>query len=419
MTRSLSGLLLGAGFSYEAGMPLVWEVTSEFRRELMPEVFRALNGLRATHGNGWSTNVVDDVCLVLQRPEMHYESILGYIEAQYRRGHPSHIQQEYHGAYSWLVEGIYHLLHLRHVHNAAKIAHWIRLLDGVSHLASKNAPLWVFSLNHDLLVEALAARHSIPLNCGFPDGPIRLPRRDKRGIKIGELVADTISQASLEAGQRGFFREGETGINLLKIHGSLDVFASQEGKELIRLLPNDSTPLGVFESLRLVNTELRYVEPAHPNGQIGVTNEIVFADDNGEMRFLRRTLLSGAYKFDQHRDQVLPKRVLEDFRLNLNKLSNLICIGYSFGDLHINKVVREWLEWGADRTVQIVDPGIQSVPGVLLHLSPQVELRSEKAVDYLDGLAGITRTRFDSVQRRILEWSRKRESRRMGLRKTR
>jgi hypothetical protein len=72
--------------------------------------------------------------------------------------------------------------------------------------------------------------------------------------------------------------------------------------------------------------------------------------------------------------------VLEDFRLNLNKLSNLICIGYSFGDLHINKVVREWLEWGADRTVQIVDPGIQSVPGVLLHLSPQVELRSEKAV---------------------------------------
>ena len=46
---------------------------------------------------------------------MHYEAILGYMEAQFRRQHA--LRQEYHSLYSWLVELVYHLLYVRQVSN--------------------------------------------------------------------------------------------------------------------------------------------------------------------------------------------------------------------------------------------------------------------------------------------------------------
>jgi len=407
MPHSLSGLLLGAGFSCEAGMPLVWELTDELRRWLTPEKFRSLNDHWRQQGEGFSDAVMDDICQVLTRPDMHYEALLGYVEAQYRRPSPDHVQQQYHHAYSWLVETVYYVLHLRHVTNASKIEQWLRLLDGIAVLTEHNAPLWVFSLNHDLLVEALAARHGIPLNCGFPDGLVRLPRRDAVGAKIGELMAEVVLQDHIDTGQRGYFDVGKVGINLLKIHGSLDVFAFRDGKDLLRVLPDDPSVTAIFEALRVTNEELIYVDRKYPDRRVKPTNEILYADENGEMQFLRRTLLSGAYKFDPHRSQVLPRPVLDHFRHNLNQISDLICIGYSFGDLHINTVIRQWLEWGSNRRVRVVDPGATSIPAALLHLAPQIDLHTEKAVDYLDRIAGITRTRLDGIQRRFTAWARK------------
>jgi len=55
-------------------------------------------------------------------------------------------------------------------------------------------------------------------------------------------------------------------------------------------------------------------------------------------------LLAGASKFDPRRHQVLPKSMLRHFRDYLNFVTELVCIGYGFGNLHINTVIREWLE---------------------------------------------------------------------------
>ncbi len=387
-------------------MPLVWELTDELRRWLTPEKFRSFNERWKTQGNGHTEAVTNDICRVLTRPDMHYEAILGYLEAQHQRPGPLPMQREYHHAYSWLVEIVYHVLHLRHVNNVSKIAEWIRVLDGIAVLAEQNTPLWIFSLNHDLIVEALCARHQLALNCGFPDGVIHLPRRDRHGRRIGDLLAEVVLQDHIDQGQRGFIELGKPGINLLKVHGSLDVFAFRDGKNLLRVLPSDPSVAAVFEALQVANTELLYAD-SYVNGSVKPTNEIAYADEVGEMQFLRRTLLSGAYKFDPHRDQVLPKPVLDHFRYNLNRLTELIAIGYSFGDLHINTVVREWLERGPHRTIQVIDPGMGSIPSSLLHLAPQVTMIAETAVDYLDRIADIRRTRLDAVQRRFAAWARK------------
>src|SRR5215469_10394783 len=93
---SLTGLLLGAGASYEAGMPLVWELTSEIKDWLTPDKLRELNrGWRNRGDGGYSDEVVDDLISVLARDDLHYENILGHLETQFRRQRSK--AREYHG----------------------------------------------------------------------------------------------------------------------------------------------------------------------------------------------------------------------------------------------------------------------------------------------------------------------------------
>ena len=239
---------------------------------------------------------------------------------------------------------VYHILYIRHIKNVSYIERHLHYYEGIAHLAELNKPLWIFSLHHDVIIDALAIYYNIPLNCGFSNEIVTLPRRDKNGAKIGELRAETISGDQLESGGIPFSQTRTIGINLLKIHGSLDVFTFRDGKDLLRILPIEHSVSGVIEALRAANEELVYIHPAAPDRPAKGTNEIVYADDEGEMQFLRRTLLAGAFKFDRRRSQVLPLRLLDHFRASINHVSTLICIGYGFGDAHINQVIREWLE---------------------------------------------------------------------------
>jgi hypothetical protein len=85
MIKRLTGLLLGAGASYEAGMPLLWELTAEIMNWLTPDKIRALNAGWRVQGGGYADGVINDLVLMLERPAVHYEAILGYA-TQFRDG---------------------------------------------------------------------------------------------------------------------------------------------------------------------------------------------------------------------------------------------------------------------------------------------------------------------------------------------
>lgn len=159
------GLFLGAGASYEAGIPLVWELTSEIKNWLTPEKIRTLNAGWRSQGGGHPDAVIDDLASVLQRDDLHYENILGYLEVQVDR--QNHLRQEYAGLYSWMVELVYQLLYYRQVNNDEYLENHLKFYEGFRILADNSRPLWVFSLNHDLIVEAIAAKFSIPVHNGF------------------------------------------------------------------------------------------------------------------------------------------------------------------------------------------------------------------------------------------------------------
>ena len=242
-----------------------------------------------------------------------------------------------------------------------------------------------------------------------------MPWRDENGVKTGETKAQITRREQLAKNALNFFEHGEEGINLLKIHGSLDEFVFNDGHDLLKIVPNDNTVPGVIAELQRVNDEVRFIDPRWPGGAVRAVNEIAYADMTGEMQFLRRTPLAGAFKFQGQSHQTVPSELLSVFTFRLNYLSKLISIGYNFGDQHVNLAIRNWLEWDDARCLTIVDPCVESVPATLLHLSPQVDLVRLTATDFLDGEAGISRTRQEMIDREFAAWTRSRTREEAGM----
>jgi hypothetical protein len=410
-----TGLFLGAGASFESGMPLVWDLTAEIRAWLTPDKLRELNvGWRA---QGNPDEVIDTLVASLLDGSMHYENILGNLEVQFNRpsnARPADLRQSYHGLYSWLVELVYHLLWYRHVRNEALITRTLRYLEGIAGLARQNNPLWVFSLNHDLIVECIAAHYGIRIDCGF-SGSGTLPLRDGKGTWLDDLPAHTLAVNRLETSGLDFKNMMEPGLNLIKIHGALDVFTANDSHDLIKLAPMGDGVAGVLQSLRAANENLLYYDPAFPGGKAKTINEIAYADQAGIMQFLRKTILSGAFKFDRRSTQVLPPAFLKQFRNYLLYVSHLICIGYGCGDAHINQILREWLEFTGDRKLELVGPGTKTCPSFLGHVASQVVLRDEFATDYLERYA-ITPLSFgERLAKAGLRGARNRQRQRKGF----
>ena len=389
-----TGLLFGAGASCDIGMPLASELTDELRDWLTPAKLRSLNDGWRRQGGGYSDAAIEGLADVLVRQDMTYEHILGHLQVEQARAN----SQEHHGLIAFLSEVLYVLLKERHVLNVSFIERAIRNLDGLKRLAELRRPLWILSLNHDLLVECFSAYSGVPLQCGYGEERVRLPRRDMAGSPVGEIEAMVMRRAQLLEGRLSFFGEGTVGINLLKVHGSLDEFAFNDGKDLLKLAPAGDSISATLSVLDLVNREVRYVDPRWPGSAVRGTNEIIYEDAGGEMEFLRRSLLGGMFKFQGQQEQTVPDELLGYFKISLNRLSALVCIGYGFGDTHINLAIRKWLEFTSERHLTIVDPEISRVPDSLLHLSPQIRIEAVTATDYLDREGDVTRTRQEKLE---------------------
>ena len=397
----LTGLFLGAGASYELGMPVASGLTTELKSWLTPQKLRDLNTRWQRHRCGYADVVIDNFVSALSRQDQNYENLLGYLEVQYARN--SEMAEDYHGLHSWLVQLVYYLLYYRHINNLAYIQRQIPNYAGLVAFVEQNHPLWIFSLNHDVLVECIALTHALPLSCGFTEELVHLPRTTASASNIiAPLKAEILPAKNIKSIGMHFLPLGRRGINLLKIHGGLDTFTFRNGNDLLRILPLCDSVEGLINSLRAVNEEIWH--PA--SSRIRPINEVAYADQAGEMQFLRRSLLAGTFKFDPRHNQVLPHDLLEHFRTHLNFIHTLVCIGYSFGDDHVNRIIRDWLELRPSRNLVVVGPSITAVPAAFLHVASQLQLSTLTTTDYLDSHAGIQRSKSEMTEKKFTAYVR-------------
>jgi hypothetical protein len=140
-------------------------------------------------------------------------------------------------------------------------------------------------------------------------------------------LGTSYSQA-VHIGLEGWSKSGQfvfpaSGINLIKLHGSIEWVLRPEG-------PTEGAPLS-RQSVRVASAE----ELAKP----GFRPAVVFGQGS-------KLTAEGPFL-----------DLLRSFREELNKHSQLLVVGYSFRDEHVNEYIAQWFNGDSARSITIVDPG--------------------------------------------------------------
>lgn len=382
----LTALLLGAGASRELGMPLRSDINAELLAWLSPSALRRLNETWQSRGFAHPPEVIDDVARFLDEGQFDYELLLAHLEARYLDDAREGFAQAYHALYAWLAQLVYQLLYRRQVERRNAYREGLQYFEGLSALARRNHPLWIFSLNHDVLIECIAALFGIELNCGFPQRTVSLPCRNAAGHVIARLNVQVLTDAEMAEGALPFWVPGRPGINLLKLHGALDTFSLDGGRDLIRIKPADDTFDAIIDALQIANEGL--LDPTLTASLIpdalAVSNQLPWVDDQGTLRLLGRTLRASAARLTDPFPQLMHRRRLEYFRGSLAQVGRLVAIGCSLADAEVNEIVLDWLAGDPRRHFEVVRPGPPALPGCFAPHGAQVELTPASATTYLE-----------------------------------
>lgn len=165
----------------------------------------------------------------------------------------------------------------------------------------------ITTLNYDRTVEIAAEQHGIRVDTGM---------------------------GRWEPGQPLVFEAQNGVVNLIKPHGSIDW-------------------------ARISSTQRQRLE-GHPLVQHVYRTGITHSPDPDFDNASRPLIVIGdREKLETDGPTLALMRAFEE---SLLRASRLLVVGYSFGDKHVNTVVRNWLNADPDRTITIVDPGWPDSP---------------------------------------------------------
>lgn len=347
---------LGAGASVECGMPLVWPFTAKFSENILKRIDTKLFNFSDNR------EIKQRFVAIISNRNFHYEQMVSELE-KWKLSTTGKEQNIVDGLIKQTTECIQILL----LELQEKCLSRMRLrfddYFGLKSIIEKYGGLDIYSLNHDLIVEELCSFYEIPLKDGF------YPDRDHGYGRLGGFKVAT--KAEFQQRDLDFFGQNEPGINLLKLHGSFDIFAIEDKGRYLKSIGD-----GEFGSyVRAVrNIERLNLEECQNLGNRGV-NELFVTDDLGELQFLRRSLLSGGHKFSEKFEQIAPRELFEEFKARIRSIRELVVIGYGFGDEHVNVVICDWLKI-PDTKLIICDPYRTGVPDCLPINTDKIKIRN-------------------------------------------
>ncbi|CAN7408470.1 SIR2 family protein [Microbacterium maritypicum] len=380
-----TAVLLGAGASFDAGLKTTFGLAQEVVRRfnardsrLPPGVREALNFVysemvahRGRHGDSPleavnTERLISAVRLLKNRDEHEadpfvasWKSAPGIFSATASAGVPDLRRALYDAQYSEgagidperLALAIRQIASDRHDHIFDQLEeHLLKTVSSIlaAHgdvgylrplidLAHHQDGVDIATLNYDLTLEAAAAELSAPVH-----------------RRIDQWVPGTQMTFESEAGH----------MNLFKLHGSLDwqyVSAETQLDEWSEAHDADSPfPFVAGPSVR--------VSPHGP-----VDRPAIIIGDREKLNGEGPTLA-----------------LIASFERALSRATHLAVVGYSFTDVHVNALVRTWVNADPTRTISVIDPGWpsrQEVDGfrrVLIDALRPERVRAESAPPRLD-----------------------------------
>lgn len=352
------GLLLGAGFSYDLGMPLSVEFTEVFLGIFNKRNVKSLATVLAKndpYSNGRPINkeaIFNGLNLLLEYKKdkgNNYEEFLQII--QDRQNEPGSSQSD-KDSYNYLFSVFYEIVHTI-LSLYQKISYEIIYKKNIGWFSKfenllSDKETWIFTLNHDLYMECIALDFGIPITYGDNEN-ISFPLSN---IEMDKKVNLTCSKrSSLVSSGAGFFR-GKKGVNLVKLHGGLSELQYKDNEILCNLPLNyDSSNELIANFKQLENMAYYYQGQKVPSGK-----DRCITDSNGELDIISKSMLTGGSKYSKTSKIKKGEEKLKIFDEELMKLDELTIIGYGFGDKHVNFRLSNAMLLNKNLTIRIVDP---------------------------------------------------------------
>jgi hypothetical protein len=354
MSNMKKVLLLGAGFSYDLGMPLAYELTevflSVFNEENAKELIELLYQQNQTREsrpiNREALN--EAMQMVLEYKGNNYEELLADIEGlgDVYANKTQSDRDSYHCLFGLLYSVIHLILYyyqavsfsLMYPKNKQCFSKIEKLL------ASKDT--WVFTLNHDIYFECLALDFHIPITYG-DSNKISFP---KSNVEMDNIIEFTYTIRDELLRCDSFFNN-ERGVNLVKLHGGLSELEYDDRNKIC----NQS--LEVKNSDELMINFLNIQDMAYYVDQRKVPSgkDRVITDSNGELDIICQSMLAGGNKFSRTTNDKEGEEKLRLFSQQLDLADEITIIGYGFGDKHINNRLSNAMVKNKNLKIQVVD----------------------------------------------------------------
>lgn len=374
----MQGFFLGAGASYELGMPLVVELTEILKRDHAPDLLRSMQRTqKPPSALTWSVEATEMLITLLSDKDLHYEAIIGAIEVEAQR--TGALQESAESIRRHLVDMVSRYLIGQHAHHLNFTISGMRYMSALETYIQNNKPLNIFSLNHDVMIEESCVTCHQPLKAGYFNDHNYYS--NAFGNALFDFQFESITATQMDKGILDFFQPGDNGVNLYKLHGALDTFIFNDCKDFIRFIPRSLEPGSHIKMLQQLQNENHRIEM---EDRIRTVDMLTLKDSTGDVQFFDRSLVTGAFKFQAHNRSKRALTILVDkFKSAIYHIQELICVGYGFGDLHVNEVLAKWLCSSKNNKLIIVDPFMDRVPSFMLHLKPQIELQKKTFFGFL------------------------------------
>jgi hypothetical protein len=376
-------LLIGAGFSYDLGMPLAKGFTKDLFHYLSPDKIRYFMEIwkkSNPYGKGRSIDpsVMDEVLEMFMthksNEEANYEGFLKEIQMLHNKpGTTQSRRDTLHFAFGRFFDLIIQMFWMYQVNNYDWYVSNKEYYKSFSSFVSDNVETWIISLNHDLFIEFLSFELGIPLSFGS-EKKVEFPINNLNYQQ--KITFNFVERENLELSRMNFFKD-KRGINLLKLHGGINEFSYDNDSKVLHLSINDcDTPLTYLSKTDTVLHRMNYLI----NGQeVKIGGEIAVSDLNGEMQFLRHSILTGGYKYSETFDPKPGEEKIQLMEEILSKVDELTIVGYGFGDIHVNQRLYNAMLLNKDLSIMIVDPYISAKPEFLKPFDYKFRIKTVRA----------------------------------------